>query len=370
MRKIVFCEIAWMKYYKDLFDDQPRNGGKYIDENGEGGEICNFYPNNHNCYGYVMHYGNELHIERFGERYRRKDQIDDITVVWVASDGKNCKIVGWYEHATMYRYWQVFQGLLEYNFMANEKDCYLIEESERSFIVPRASQAGSGGGMGQSQIWYADDPNTQIEFVPKVLEYLDSMRDKCEPIYYDPQELEKCAEDNGKSAKELVDIIWDVIGDNDTYQLGCKEYEKANVENLQLANLALTKDDTVTVRFTRGIILENMNLQEEAEEELKKALAIERNTVVLEKLMDLEIKLGHTFIAIELGEELRARKDEYDEWGETSRNLVALYLDENEIELAKQLFEECQNDTNEKHVYDWFDLAQKDFDAIEEEQNF
>ena len=40
MKKVIFCEIAWMKYYAGVNDsDKPMNGGKYIDENGEGGDI-------------------------------------------------------------------------------------------------------------------------------------------------------------------------------------------------------------------------------------------------------------------------------------------------------------------------------------------
>lgn len=35
--KVVFCEIAWMKYYSGVSeDDQPVNGGKYVKENKEG----------------------------------------------------------------------------------------------------------------------------------------------------------------------------------------------------------------------------------------------------------------------------------------------------------------------------------------------
>ena len=369
MRKIVFCEIAWMKYYKDVFGDQPRNGGKFIDENGEGCEVWNFLPYNHKCYGYVMHYGNELHIENYGEKYRKKDEIDDMTVVWVASDGKGSKIVGWYEHATMYRYWQLFQGRNDYNFMADEKDCYLIEENERSFIIPRASKVGSGKGMGQSQIWYATDPEAQIELVPKVLEYLDSMRDKCQPIYYNPQDLEKCAEDHGQSIDEMFDRIGDVLDSDETYQLGCKEYEKVMLECLQLANLAVAIDDAADTRLMKGLVLNGMHLQEEAEEELKKSLHHDRNVAVLEKLMFIEGALGHTFTAIELGEELRSHKDEYEEWGYDAGYLLRLYLQEKELELAKQLLHECETDSNENHVYEWLPIAQNEIAKIEKEQN-
>ena len=154
MKKVVFCEIAWMKYYSGVSeDDQPVNGGKYVKENKEGGEIYNFAPYNHQCYGYVMHQGEELHIERYDKILRDFDEVRDMTVVWVASDGKSSKIVGWYEHATMYRFWQQFYDSLycgdwrnSYNFVAEEKDCYLLDEKDRSFVVPRAPLAGKGKG--------------------------------------------------------------------------------------------------------------------------------------------------------------------------------------------------------------------------------
>ena len=135
MKKVVFCEIAWMKYYSGIYDDdKPVNGGRYIDENGEGGEIFNFSPYNHKCYGYVMHTGNELHIERYDKILKSFDEVKDITVVWVASDGKSSKIVGWYEHAVMYRFGQYYYDIQfmgnrynYYNFVADEKNCYLID---------------------------------------------------------------------------------------------------------------------------------------------------------------------------------------------------------------------------------------------------
>ena len=87
MKIVVFCEIAWMKYYSGVSeDDQPVNGGKYVKENREGGEIYNFAPNNHHCIGYVMNRGEELHIGRNDKNLREFEEVRDMTVVWVASD--------------------------------------------------------------------------------------------------------------------------------------------------------------------------------------------------------------------------------------------------------------------------------------------
>ena len=34
MAKVVFCNIAWMKFYSGITDnDQPKNGGAFVKEN-------------------------------------------------------------------------------------------------------------------------------------------------------------------------------------------------------------------------------------------------------------------------------------------------------------------------------------------------
>ena len=205
MAYYIFCEIAWMKYYCGVTDDdKPINGGKFIDENGEGGEIFNFRPYNHRCYGYVMHQGDEMHLERLDidKALRHSPKIEDVTVIWVATDGSGCRIVGWYEHAVMYRYWQYIYDVdygyeKYYNFEAHEQDCYLIDPADRTFPIPRAKKAGKGKGMGQSQVWYADSEYAQSVFIPKVQKYLDSVRDKCERFWFSWEELSTTAEDKG-----------------------------------------------------------------------------------------------------------------------------------------------------------------------------
>ena len=151
MAYYIFCEVAWMKYYDGITeDDKPINGGKFINENGAGGEVFNFSPYNHKCYGFVMHYGNEMHLEKLDtdRALRHSPKLEDVTVIWVASNGSGSRIVGWYEHAVMYRDWQYIEDaeygyFRDYNFVANEKNCYLIDTKDRTFIVPRATKAGS-----------------------------------------------------------------------------------------------------------------------------------------------------------------------------------------------------------------------------------
>lgn len=45
MRKVLFCNIAWMNRYQGISkDDKPQNGGKWINENNEAYEEFNFNP--------------------------------------------------------------------------------------------------------------------------------------------------------------------------------------------------------------------------------------------------------------------------------------------------------------------------------------
>ena len=65
MAKVVFCNIAWMKFYSGITDnDQPKNGGAFVKENNDACESFNFYPYNHYCLGYVRAPGERLNLAR------------------------------------------------------------------------------------------------------------------------------------------------------------------------------------------------------------------------------------------------------------------------------------------------------------------
>ncbi|MCM1314195.1 MAG: hypothetical protein NC205_08295 [Prevotella sp.] len=178
--KVIFCNIAYMKSYCGDENDTPVNGGKYIAENKDGGEVYNFLEYDGRCYGYFMYYGDMVHIERIEDNGR--NTVDNVLVVWVAKPDKpdsHSVIVGWYKNATVYRYSQTnlsyrYGIYRDYNIVADAKNCYLLPENKRNFIIPRASKSGKGKGMGQSPIWYADSEYAKKEFVPKVLEYIEN----------------------------------------------------------------------------------------------------------------------------------------------------------------------------------------------------
>ena len=219
MAKVVFCNIAWMKFYSGITDnDQPKNGGAFVKENKDACESFNFYPYNHYCLGYVRAPGQRLNLARVEDVPDYVNKIDDVTVIWVATNDIGRHIVGWYEHAEMYRYYQEFYDSVNgedrcwcYNFVASEKDVYLIPEELRNFRILSASKAGAGLGMGQSNLWYADSAITKEKFVPKVLEYLEKIRPQTIQQYWRKEFVEKIADIQGKNVEELNELAGSLI---------------------------------------------------------------------------------------------------------------------------------------------------------------
>ena len=72
-KKILFCNVAWMKNYIGTSeDDRPINGGGYIDKEGTGGEVYNFLDDNGICHGFVMVGGN-MALENHFKDVKAKD---------------------------------------------------------------------------------------------------------------------------------------------------------------------------------------------------------------------------------------------------------------------------------------------------------
>ena len=96
--RILFCNIAWMKYYNGItHDDKPVNGGSWVKENENAIECLNFTPYNDRIYcGYVSTKSNrgnrnQLHIEKL-EGITKEDNIaEDVLVIWVAKRNINEK---------------------------------------------------------------------------------------------------------------------------------------------------------------------------------------------------------------------------------------------------------------------------------------
>ena len=157
------------------------------------------------------------------------------------------------------------------------------------------------------------------------------------------EEISECAEDNGETVEELIEIS----------EVKFYDEEVGIVDGFRYINLAISKEDSFRTRFTKAGFYREIGWYDEAEEEYKLALYYEENLGAMENLMYVELMLGHTFLAIELGEKVRKRKDESRDglWEAVANNLVRAYINEQEYELAENLITECEGEKNNEHLW-------------------
>ena len=163
MDPMLFLNVGWMRKYRGLDDDTIIGGGSYIRDTGYGHEIFNFASFNGYMYGYVQVKGS-INITRLGGR-KTDEAISGILAIWVARDlSGGTFIIGWYKNATVHRDPQpspegsnrVFNGeSLGFRIKAKVESCKLLNLDQRTFQIPRRVR----GGMGQANIWYADQPS-------------------------------------------------------------------------------------------------------------------------------------------------------------------------------------------------------------------
>lgn len=182
MARLVFFNTGWMDRYQGLNNrDVIRGGGGFVREYRYGHEIFNFLPWDNKMYGYVE--ATSVDIQRIaprGPRAARAPQassVPNVLVIWTARNPSTggTYIVGWYQNATVYAKardnsvpnrrigQQVGPGVsavgqdigvyASYYATAAEEDCHLLLPEERTFAIPRQRK----GGMGQANVWYADD---------------------------------------------------------------------------------------------------------------------------------------------------------------------------------------------------------------------
>lgn len=193
--RILFCNIAWMDYYKGNRDgnDPPKGGGSYVAENHDAHEKYNFeavhltdetgYPEGDYCLGFVEtkstngKESNQLNIEKINgcELCKKESEVDDVLVIYCAlypdSMDKETYVVGWYKHATVYRHYETMEfGSTDseevyyqsYNAIAKKDDCTLLPRSSRRkasrWRVPRKTK-GVSYGFGQANVWFAQNTN-------------------------------------------------------------------------------------------------------------------------------------------------------------------------------------------------------------------
>jgi hypothetical protein len=180
---MLFCRVAWMDHYEGVGSDTMSGGGAYVAEHGFGHEMFNFQRFQDAVYGFVQPSGGRkdnweearINLPRLGAS-SSDNSMTGVFVVWVATaPAGGSFIVGWYRNVTVYRDHQTApvgsnrrHGDINcgYYIVARSMDAVLLPPDERVVAVPRG-----GGGIGQSNIWYADDQEQHWQFRLEVLEY-------------------------------------------------------------------------------------------------------------------------------------------------------------------------------------------------------
>ena len=173
----LFCNVGYMERYQgQTKSDTIKGGGSWVTERGTGHEVCNFLPVRGKVYGYVQAQGTGIDVERLGAD-ENAEFVDGIDVVWTAKKpGVGTVVVGWYRNARVHGPFKKFDpvppvqaanGIEHYLIEARADDATLLEVDARVLEVPRQQK----GGMGQSNVWYADQPG-QEEFLTRVAQAL------------------------------------------------------------------------------------------------------------------------------------------------------------------------------------------------------
>lgn len=214
--RIVFCNIAWMKYYRGILgngEDKPISGGSYARNSKETHEKYNFYSVQLKkgnlvdkaggyCLGYMEaktsgNAKNHLYLERIPgcELMEGETVAEDVLVVFCAThpDHKFTTVVGWYQHAKVFREYQSMvlkspvdgeEYLQTFNVLAKKEDCVLLPMKERSrkaiWGVPR-QQSGASYGFSRANVWYPqnkDDNSNLTTYLERLAKQIKSYEEE------------------------------------------------------------------------------------------------------------------------------------------------------------------------------------------------
>jgi len=161
---LVVLNVGWMeKYCGQSETDQVVYKGIQSLSKLSGYERNNFLEQGGMVYGFVEPPGSgivkgpvgtdkQLDIARIAPD--GGDSVDDVLVVWTAPNiaAKGRVVVGWYEHATVYRSFQSAQEPNGYYVKAKASDAFLLAGDERYFLIPQGK-----GWAGQTNVWFLDN---------------------------------------------------------------------------------------------------------------------------------------------------------------------------------------------------------------------
>ena len=179
--KYLFCNVGWMeKYQGNSVRDQIIGGGSYNKED-IGHEVCNFLPVENWVYGYVQPVNQKSIDLNKIDKNVDGDELNNVLVIWTATRpkkmGGGTVVVGWYKNATVFRTFQDFNpipktqknnDISSYLIKVAKNNATLLPVDARTVDIPR----GVPGGIGQSNIWYADKEESQL-IVNEVLKFIE-----------------------------------------------------------------------------------------------------------------------------------------------------------------------------------------------------
>lgn len=192
---LIVCNVGYMRYYdNDNFEGD--GGGAYIRENRDGGEKYNFHVREDGTVHGFVETGHiermemfipdnqkNINIENIEPGFENEEVCENVRVIFISkSPTLNQRVVvGWYDHATVYRRRQVDDIMLYgYNFVCNANDAHLINYEDRNFIYPRRNPDGTCNyGQGQFFYPYNSEHRSVREFAKRVEDYIDNLPANC-----------------------------------------------------------------------------------------------------------------------------------------------------------------------------------------------
>jgi hypothetical protein len=185
--KIVVFNIGWMNeylgqnsadqvVYKGIQGQSKLAGYEQFNFLESGGNVCGFVEPPSQAFGKgAATTDKQIDLQKIDSA--AVDSVDDVLVVWSAPNiaAKGRVVVGWYEHATVYRSFQFGNEPYGYYVRAKASDAFLLHADERFFLIPQGK-----GWAGQTNVWFMDNTdNPGLDtFKEQLTAYIETCKDK------------------------------------------------------------------------------------------------------------------------------------------------------------------------------------------------
>lgn len=202
---LLVFRIGYMADYEGLAP--IFNGGSWVVEHGEAGEMWNFRVEDEKCYGYVMSQNfSGVDLKFIDQQVKQADEVEGIDVVFIAKKPKVGQVVvGWYKNATVFHKHyetrprnehEIEDEDIYYLCEVDAENAFLLPEEERTFSVPYAPAHGKGF-PGMSNVWYPDPESENhkvAEFIEQLRKYIDSAENEIDLDHLQQTKTESLAQ--------------------------------------------------------------------------------------------------------------------------------------------------------------------------------